>query len=37
MKVAARKLAAPATSMWSGVSAEIGKIAKAYGVAPAKD
>jgi hypothetical protein len=33
--VAGRKLAAPATTMWSGVSDDLGKIAKAYGVAPA--
>jgi hypothetical protein len=33
--VAGRKLAAPATTMWSGVSDDLGKIAKAYGVVPA--
>src|SRR5262249_8166397 len=33
--VAGRKLAAPATAMWSGVSDDLGKIAKAYGVTPA--
>jgi len=31
--VAGRKLAAPATTMWTGVSDDLGKIAKAYGVA----
>jgi len=33
--VAGRKLAAPATTMWTGVSDDLGKIAKAYGVTPA--
>jgi hypothetical protein len=33
--IAGRKLAAPATTMWNGVSDDLGKIAKAYGVTPA--